>query len=83
MSKKKVISNCNPDFLEPLKIVSFILLFIAVIAATAEGVGDAQSDYGSSREDCRTELSRIEYIFPFYRLGCWLGEAPEKKTCDN
>lgn len=30
------------------------------------------------RDNCESRLSRIEYVMPTYRIGCWLGEVPQE-----
>ncbi len=49
-----------------------VLLLIGIAIATMLGISD--SNYGS----CHRPLKRVEKVFPFYRLGCWLGEENEK-----
>ena len=74
--KKKV--NKNNLCKEFLYFIVFFILLISIISSfvvTFVGITDA--------DKCNTPLSRIEYVFPFYRLGCWLGEVPEEKTCNN
>lgn len=39
------------------------------------GIMDAHFIY-SSENRCSRPLSRGAYIYPFYRIGCWLGEVP-------
>jgi hypothetical protein len=47
-------------------------LFVSVIA-TMFGILDAKFN-----TDCKKPLIRIEYVFPSYQLGCWLGQVPEE-----
>lgn len=30
----------------------------------------------SADRDCKKTWARIEYVYPAYRVGCWLGERP-------
>lgn len=33
----------------------------------------------ADHRECTEPKSRIEYVFPAFRLGCWLGEVPGAK----
>lgn len=52
-----------------------VLYIICNIMPFFEGLSDAR--YGKSVSRCGSKLSRIEYVFPGYRLGCWAGTVPE------
>jgi hypothetical protein len=45
---------------------SLILFFV--------GLSDANSRYGT----CHARMSKIEYIYPAYRVGCYLGKHPDE-----
>lgn len=81
MSKKKTnnIKDLFCIIMVPITIIYFSGAVISIIC----GIYDSGSDYRWKREKCEEPLSRYEYVFPFYRLGCWLGEVPEEKTCDK
>ena len=51
---------------------SFLLTFTLGIQALS-GVFDAGLEHFGS---CNKPMARIEYVFPGYRIGCWLGRAP-------
>lgn len=67
--------------------VSGVILFMAVVAAvllTGAGILDSRSEYSETLGDkCFSKRARLEYVFPFYRLGCWLGEEPQDSTDIN
>lgn len=43
------------------------LLIIVVLVMTMKGLIDG------TNLGCVTAIKRIEYLFPWYRFGCWLG----------
>ena len=43
------------------------------------GVQNSQSDYFYTNLKCDSAASRIEYLFPAYRFGCYMGSEPEKE----
>lgn len=44
-------------------------IFVSFVLA-----GIAESNYGPLWSHCQDKPMRIEYAFPGYRLGCWLGK---------
>jgi len=70
MSKKKKVINKNPSLLQIIigcyVIASLLTFFGGIMSADCIYVGCAVK-------------TRIEYVFPAYRLGCWLNEPLEKK----
>ena len=53
-------------------VVTTICLGVAVFIVGNIGIADAI--YLPHR--CQEPLRRIEYVFPAYRVGCWLGSVP-------
>lgn len=49
-----------------------ILLFCTA-ASTSMGIADASG----AGYLCNSNKTRIEYVWPFYKWGCWLGEVPK------
>lgn len=43
-------------------LISFAQIFAGIIVA--------------SDSECQSKMSRIEHVFPAFRVGCWLGEKP-------
>jgi hypothetical protein len=54
---------------------AFIVLMVPLMI-TGIGLMTQMSSY--SEKSCDTPWRRIEYISPWYRLGCWLGAKVEK-----
>lgn len=57
-----------------LKIAIIIILVAVYGAISAVQIGIGASD---SLRSCNSSFKRGEYLFPAYRLGCWLGESSE------
>lgn len=45
------------------------------LIAFLTGLMDANSIF---RKDCNPKWSKIEYVYPAYKLGCYLGERPNE-----
>ena len=56
-------------------IVTLTLNVWAFISLLQIPLGIAFADH----RDCSEPKPRIEYVFPAFRLGCWLGEVPGDK----
>ena len=52
----------------------FVLMVVTSIGMIMTGLCDAGAI--ENKYQCNSEKSRIEYVLPFYRIGCWLGEVP-------
>jgi hypothetical protein len=54
-----------------------IALFVyVIISITQLLLGMSDPDGAPIDTNCNKEKTRIEYIFPAYRIGCWLGRPP-------
>jgi hypothetical protein len=62
-------SKTNREALAVLIILFSIFAFITVLL----GISDSYSKFN----DCHGNVKRYEYVFPLYRVGCWLGEEPK------
>ena len=52
----------------------FVFLYIlATVAGAVSGIFDARL---SMSQPCKRQAARVEYVFPGYQIGCWLGEVP-------
>lgn len=49
----------------PYSVISFVLIFMGIFAHTL-----------TFSKPCEKPLSRVEYVFPAFQVGCWLGEVP-------
>ena len=71
------------EFLKDISYGTTMIYFIVSAIVLVIGVMDSTHSY---RGDCK-KVKRIHYVFPAYKLGCWLGEEiPEKKVivdCDR
>ena len=74
MSKKQ--KQKDPSAKETVCMWIFVAFLIYVFAsgiATCVGIMDA-GDHGALFETrCNKPAIKAEYVFPAYRLGCWLG----------
>jgi len=52
------------------------LVLALVVITMVVGILNGSSDGSMNRGHCDERMSRIEYVLPFYRLGCWLGGKP-------
>jgi hypothetical protein len=52
------------------------LCWVAItLAMTMTGLMNISTYRGI--EECKKSKTRIEYVFPGFEFGCWLGSAPE------
>lgn len=63
------------DLVMLLTAVVVSLYSVAALMGIASGIGRA----GKASNDCNEPWTRIEYVLPAYRIGCWLGEVPGQK----
>jgi hypothetical protein len=56
------------------QILLFSYLFISLVPFLHGLMNAGPKGYSP----CDSEMSRIEYVFPSYRLGCFLGSPPNK-----
>jgi hypothetical protein len=54
--------------------ISAILGVTFVISGFFFGIGLIDARIAEAK--CQTEMARIEYAIPTYRIGCWLGTSP-------
>lgn len=53
-----------------IAILGGLIMIYSMISAIALGIGL------SDTRDCKERPARIQYVFPAYRLGCWLAVRP-------
>lgn len=70
--KKSIVFKINIK--KEILIAIGIILMICLIGLM-DGCSDKQSRWEYEYEDCQ-KITRIEYVYPFHTLGCWLGEVP-------
>jgi hypothetical protein len=56
-----------------LSIIAVIYMFVTPFQLFF-GIVDGGPLY---RTSCGEPMKRIEYVFPMYRVGCWLGAPPK------
>lgn len=61
------------DVLRLIMSLSFIYI-VFFLFALGDGITEANMTYHNK---CKIPKTRIEYIFPAFRFGCWLGSVPE------
>lgn len=58
----------------PFLILTLSLWGIGAVISVLVGI----TNQTINPESCSGPLSRVEYVVPTYRLGCWLGEKPSQ-----
>lgn len=62
-----------------LSITVFGYIFIN-LATVLAGIEASEWDpHRITNQKCNSPLVRIEYVFPGYRVGCWLGQPMDNK----
>ena len=56
-----------------------IVTVYAIISLIPFFIGLMEGSRGGLFSDCKSEMERIEYIVPAYRVGCYLGSVPGEK----
>lgn len=64
-------------WIEHLLSIFILIYFGAFMFNLLFGIMDAR--YTDLTKGCYKPLARIEYVFPAYRVGCYLGSTPNSK----
>ena len=57
----------------------FIEILIIVYLISCIPIAPTALYLGVMRADCLDPVKRIEYVYPFHIIGCWLGEPAKKE----
>lgn len=64
------------DFTPFFVLTGIVVLIYVILSFCSFGAGIMDAE----RSGCRSKMKRYEYVFPGYRVGCYMGLAPGEHT---